>query len=46
VRVAAAMRRALGARSQAAVIRRARTLVERRYDWRAMLRQVARLYRG
>lgn len=40
---AAAVVTALDAR-QAGVIRRARTLVERRYDWRAMLARVERLY--
>lgn len=45
-RVAAAMRRALEASGRAAVIRRARALVERRYDWRRMMAQIARLYRG
>ncbi|MEP7118991.1 MAG: glycosyltransferase [Acidobacteriota bacterium] len=41
---AAAMRTALGDRGAGAVTRRARTLVERRYDWTTMLHRFTRLY--
>lgn len=43
---AAAMRRALAPSATSGVVRRARRLVERRYDWRTMLHRFARLYRA
>lgn len=44
--VASTMHRALTSAATPGVVRRARTLVTRRYDWRGMLQQFHRLYRA